>query len=100
MFIFLVVSAHTHNFAFTHVCGCACVLVCVCVRAFVCVHFVSVRMALQESKFNEGEAQVVTAYVQLLLKAGLREQEIAVITPYNGQVCVCVCLCIVCVCTL
>lgn len=34
---------------------------------------------------NEKEAAVVCAHIQELLKTGLREQEIAVITPYNGQ---------------
>jgi len=38
------------------------------------------------SKFNKGEAIVVQRHVHALIEAGLKENEIAVITPYNGQV--------------
>ncbi|TPX70414.1 hypothetical protein SpCBS45565_g01747 [Spizellomyces sp. 'palustris'] len=39
-----------------------------------------------ESRYNEGEARIVDAYVTSLVRSGLRAEEIAVITPYNGQV--------------
>ena len=38
------------------------------------------------SRFNEGEADIVAQHVRNLIHIGLEEQEIAVITPYNGQV--------------
>lgn len=38
------------------------------------------------SRFNEGEAQIVAKHVQSLLDKGMRQEQIAVITPYNGQV--------------
>ena len=38
------------------------------------------------SRFNEGEAELVAEHVRNLLKIGLEAEEIAVITPYNGQV--------------
>ncbi|CAB9510418.1 polymerase alpha-associated DNA helicase A [Seminavis robusta] len=38
------------------------------------------------SRFNEGEAQIVAHHVQVLLDKGLRQEQIAIITPYNGQV--------------
>ncbi|KAK1942486.1 DNA-binding protein SMUBP-2 [Phytophthora citrophthora] len=41
---------------------------------------------LQLSKSNEGEARVVARHVRALLEAGLKEDELAVITPYNKQV--------------
>ncbi|KAG1685431.1 hypothetical protein DVH05_008369 [Phytophthora capsici] len=41
---------------------------------------------LQLSKSNEGEARVVARHVRALLEAGLKEDEVAVITPYNKQV--------------
>ncbi|CAI5700818.1 unnamed protein product [Peronospora effusa] len=41
---------------------------------------------LRLSKSNEGEARVVARHVRALLAAGLKEDEIAVITPYNKQV--------------
>ncbi|KAG3179374.1 DNA-binding protein [Phytophthora cactorum] len=41
---------------------------------------------LQLSKSNEGEARVVARHVCALLEAGLKEDEVAVITPYNKQV--------------
>ncbi|KAF0698472.1 Aste57867_10895 [Aphanomyces stellatus] len=40
----------------------------------------------QMSKSNAGEAGVVVKHVEALLAAGLRPHEVAVITPYNGQV--------------
>ncbi|KAJ3372923.1 hypothetical protein GGF31_001460 [Allomyces arbusculus] len=39
-----------------------------------------------DSKCNEGEADLVAAYVRRLYAAGLAADEIAVITPYNAQV--------------
>ncbi|DAZ93834.1 TPA: hypothetical protein N0F65_009342 [Lagenidium giganteum] len=41
---------------------------------------------LKLSKSNQGEARVVVQHVQSLLLAGLRQEEVAVITPYNKQV--------------
>ena len=38
------------------------------------------------SKANEGEAALVTMYVEELIGSGLDPSEIAVITPYNLQV--------------
>ncbi len=38
------------------------------------------------SRYNEGEAQIVELHVRNLLQIGLKQEEIAVITPYNGQV--------------
>lgn len=38
------------------------------------------------SRFNEGEAQVVAHHVRTLLDCGLKQEQIAIITPYNGQV--------------
>eukprot|EP00978_Attheya_sp_CCMP212_P030209 scaffold110308_cov53-Attheya_sp.AAC.1 len=38
------------------------------------------------SRYNEGEAQIVASHVKSLLQIGLKAEEIAVITPYNGQV--------------
>lgn len=38
------------------------------------------------SRFNEGEAQLIVEHVQTLLRAGVKAEEIAVISPYNGQV--------------
>ena len=38
------------------------------------------------SKSNKAEAQLVAEHVRALLKAGLRHDEIGVITPYNAQV--------------
>lgn len=40
---------------------------------------------LADSKINEGEAALVRFHVRNLVKAGVREDDIAVITPYNGQ---------------
>ncbi|CAK4383924.1 unnamed protein product [Aphanomyces euteiches] len=41
---------------------------------------------LSVSKSNQGEAQIVVKHVKALLASGLRPHEVAVITPYNGQV--------------
>ncbi len=49
-----------------------------------CDMFESVNAA--GSRYNEGEASVVERHVRNLLQIGLREDEIAIITPYNGQV--------------
>jgi len=38
------------------------------------------------SRYNEGEARIVAWHVQSLLKVGVDPREIAVISPYNGQV--------------
>ncbi|KAL3798381.1 hypothetical protein HJC23_005034 [Cyclotella cryptica] len=38
------------------------------------------------SRYNEGEAELVASHVNSLLSLGLRAEDIAVITPYNGQV--------------
>lgn len=38
------------------------------------------------SRYNEGEANIVASHVQSLISTGLRAEDIAVITPYNGQV--------------
>ncbi|KAL9180087.1 hypothetical protein ACHAXT_008057 [Thalassiosira profunda] len=38
------------------------------------------------SRYNEGEASIVVSHVQSSLALGLRAEDIAVITPYNGQV--------------
>ncbi|ORX99367.1 P-loop containing nucleoside triphosphate hydrolase protein [Basidiobolus meristosporus CBS 931.73] len=39
-----------------------------------------------DSKYNEGEVTVVVEHVKSLIEAGLHEEDIAVITPYNAQV--------------
>ena len=38
------------------------------------------------SRFNEGEAAIVEQHVKNLIEIGLKQEEIAIITPYNGQV--------------
>lgn len=38
------------------------------------------------SRYNEGEAIIVASHVHSLIATGLRAEDIAVITPYNGQV--------------
>ena len=38
------------------------------------------------SRYNHGEAQIVLAHVQQLVSLGVTPDQIAVITPYNGQV--------------
>jgi DNA polymerase alpha-associated DNA helicase A len=40
-----------------------------------------------ESKSNEMEAALVRQHVQNLVNAGVKPEDIAVITPYNAQVC-------------
>jgi len=40
---------------------------------------------LGESKSNEHEAGIVKAHVRKLVDAGVRAEDIAVVTPYNGQ---------------
>ncbi|XP_067137867.1 DNA-binding protein SMUBP-2-like [Centruroides vittatus] len=40
----------------------------------------------EESKGNEGEADLVTIHVEKLIKSGIKPEDIAVITPYNLQV--------------
>jgi hypothetical protein len=37
------------------------------------------------SRFNEGEASIVNQHVRELLNLGLQQEDIAVISPYNGQ---------------
>jgi ATP-dependent RNA/DNA helicase IGHMBP2 len=39
-----------------------------------------------DSKANDGEADIAVAHVERLLAAGLRPEQIALITPYNAQV--------------
>lgn len=41
---------------------------------------------LKLSKSNAGEARVVAKHVRALLQTGLKEEEVAIITPYNKQV--------------
>ncbi|PLN85301.1 DNA polymerase alpha-associated DNA helicase A [Aspergillus taichungensis] len=43
---------------------------------------------LGESKSNEMEALVVARHVENLIQAGVRPEDVAVITPYNGQLAV------------
>ena len=38
------------------------------------------------SRFNEGEANIVNQHVRKLIGVGLQQNQIAIITPYNGQV--------------
>jgi ATP-dependent RNA/DNA helicase IGHMBP2 len=38
------------------------------------------------SRYNDGEAQLVAQHVRSLLEIGLQQDEIAIISPYNGQV--------------
>lgn len=38
------------------------------------------------SRFNEGEAQIVVQHVRKLMAMGVQQDQIAVISPYNGQV--------------
>ena len=44
---------------------------------------------------NEGEAQLVCAQVDALVKLGVQQDQIAVITPYNLQVSLCIYVAIV-----
>ena len=39
-----------------------------------------------DSKFNQGEAQLVVEHIESLIDAGVSDSDIAVITPYNAQV--------------
>ncbi|EFA77908.1 AN1-type zinc finger-containing protein [Heterostelium album PN500] len=39
-----------------------------------------------QSKFNVGEADIVVKYIEKLLRYGVEQSSIGVITPYNGQV--------------
>ena len=41
----------------------------------------------EESKGNECEVQLVVFHVEALLNAGVKEESIGIITPYNLQVC-------------
>ena len=43
-------------------------------------------MSLGDSKSNEAEAALVKMHVKNLIDAGVREEDIAIITPYNAQV--------------
>jgi DNA polymerase alpha-associated DNA helicase A len=43
-------------------------------------------MSMGDSKSNEAEAALVKMHVGNLINAGVREEDIAVITPYNAQV--------------
>ncbi|VEU42681.1 unnamed protein product [Pseudo-nitzschia multistriata] len=38
------------------------------------------------SRFNEGEASIVEKHVRKLLALGVEQHQVAVVTPYNGQV--------------
>lgn len=40
---------------------------------------------LAESKVNENEAAIVRMHVQSLVTAGVKAEDIAIVTPYNGQ---------------
>lgn len=39
-----------------------------------------------ESKSNEMEAALVKAHIKSLVTAGLKPEDIAIVTPYNAQV--------------
>ena len=43
-------------------------------------------MNMGDSKSNEAEAALVKMHVKNLITAGVKEEDIAVITPYNAQV--------------
>lgn len=45
-------------------------------------------LTLGESKSNELEAALVKKHVGNLVKAGVKPEDIAVVTPYNAQVCI------------
>ncbi|KAL3939419.1 MAG: hypothetical protein SGBAC_005861 [Bacillariaceae sp.] len=49
-----------------------------------CEYFETVNAA--GSRFNHGEANIVAKHVQRLLQMGLDQSQLAIITPYNGQV--------------
>ena len=38
------------------------------------------------SRYNEGEANLVSEHVRKLIKLGVEQNQVAIITPYNGQV--------------
>jgi DNA polymerase alpha-associated DNA helicase A len=44
-------------------------------------------MSLGDSKSNEAEAALVKMHVNNLIEAGVKAEDIAVVTPYNAQVC-------------
>lgn len=44
---------------------------------------------LAESKINENEASLVRLHVSRLVEVGVKEEDIAVVTPYNGQLARC-----------
>jgi DNA polymerase alpha-associated DNA helicase A len=44
-------------------------------------------MSLGDSKSNEAEAALVKMHVNNLVEAGVKAEDIAVVTPYNAQVC-------------
>jgi DNA polymerase alpha-associated DNA helicase A len=43
-------------------------------------------MSLGDSKSNEAEAALVKMHVSSLIDAGVKAEDIAVVTPYNAQV--------------
>ena len=43
-------------------------------------------MSLGDSKSNEAEAALVKMHVGNLINAGVKAEDIAVVTPYNAQV--------------
>jgi DNA polymerase alpha-associated DNA helicase A len=45
-------------------------------------------MSLGDSKSNEAEAALVKMHVNKLIEAGVKADDIAVVTPYNAQVCI------------
>jgi DNA polymerase alpha-associated DNA helicase A len=45
-------------------------------------------MSLGDSKSNEAEAALVKMHVANLINAGVKAEDIAVVTPYNAQVCI------------
>lgn len=47
---------------------------------------VSLRTLLGESRSNDSEASLVRQHVRKLVDAGVKAEDIAVVTPYNGQV--------------
>lgn len=40
----------------------------------------------KDSKSNEGEADIVVKHIEALRQSGIKDTDIAVITPYNAQV--------------
>jgi superfamily I DNA and/or RNA helicase len=49
-----------------------------------CEYFETMNMA--GSRFNEGEASIVVQHARKLIGMGLDQSQLAIITPYNGQV--------------